>query len=68
MDGALTPTVVGLPINTRIPGNYTVTYTACDLRTPPRCASISRQVIVVQTIVPVITLFGNFSVRQEEGL
>lgn len=64
VDGSRTSAIVtsGLPINTRQTGNFTVTYSVCDLRTPPRCASISRMVMVVQTVVPVITLYGSFSV------
>jgi predicted GH43/DUF377 family glycosyl hydrolase len=63
VDGSVPVSVTGLPINTHITGNYTITYTACDRRTPPHCASVTRLVIVVQTIPPVITLVGNATVR-----
>eukprot|EP00048_Salpingoeca_helianthica_P012635 m.185510 g.185510 ORF g.185510 m.185510 type:complete len:2671 (+) comp15398_c0_seq5:162-8174(+) len=66
-DGNLTSSIVvsGLPINTLIIGSKTLTYTSCDLRTPPRCASITRTVNVVQTIVPVITLLGSAAMTVE---
>ena len=50
MDGTLSTTLSGVPINTNITGNYTVTCSACDLRTPPHCASVTRLVEVIQTI------------------
>lgn len=63
VDGTLSTSLSGVPINTHITGNYTVTCSACDLRTPPHCASVTRLVEVIQTIPPVITLLGNASVR-----
>jgi len=61
VDGVLTSSinVTGLPINTAITRNNTVTYSCCDRRSPPICASITRTVWVVQTALPVITLLGN---------
>lgn len=67
VDGVLTNsiTTTGLPINTHVTGTYYVHYSVCDLRTPPNCASATRTVIVVQTIVPVITLVGLASMPVE---
>ena len=58
-------TVRGLPINTNVLRNYTITYSSCDLSVPPNCDSISRVVEIVQTRVPVITMHGSAFVSLE---
>ena len=58
LDGTVAVSTAGLPINTHILRNYTLTYSACDGRSPPNCASINRTVVIVQTNVPIITLNG----------
>ena len=63
LDGPVAVNTSGLPINTHIIRNYTITYTACDSQAPPNCASLARTVIVVQTVVPVLTLSGLSVVR-----
>ncbi|HOH50472.1 MAG TPA: DUF5011 domain-containing protein, partial [Candidatus Hydrogenedentes bacterium] len=55
--GTLTAVPSGLPINTGVPGTYFVTYTASD---PVTLINVTaqRQVDVVDTVAPVITLQG----------
>ena len=62
-DGTVPVTVVGLPINTNVLTSYTITYTACDSRSPPNCASATRTVQIVETTVPIITMLGSATVR-----
>lgn len=64
VDGDLTAdiTTTGLPIDTWQLQNFSVQYSVCDRRSPPHCASISRVVMVVQTVVPVIRLNGDYLV------
>eukprot|EP00047_Mylnosiga_fluctuans_P019868 m.87012 g.87012 ORF g.87012 m.87012 type:complete len:2898 (+) comp8300_c0_seq3:269-8962(+) len=60
VDGNLTNSIVVTgAVNTTVTGTYTLTYSCCDRRPVPNCASITRTVIVVQTILPVITVLGN---------
>lgn len=58
LDGRVSVTVSGLPINTNILRSYTLTYRACDSRPTPNCATITRSVQIVQTAVPVISVLG----------
>jgi len=65
LDGPVSVSVSGLPINTNRLVNYNIVYSACDGRSPPRCASITRVVRIVQNTVPIIRLIGSSNVRVE---
>lgn len=63
LDGTVAVTTTGLPINTNLIRNYTISYRACDARA--LCATLNRTVIIVQTTVPVITLLGLSTITVE---
>lgn len=64
-DGSLTPNVANL-VNTAVPGPYTVTYTVSDAA-GNAAIPVVRQVNVVDTTPPVITLTGDPEVTVECG-
>lgn len=67
IDGDVTSSiVVSNPVNTSVPGSYTVRYNASDSSSNP-ADEVTRTVNVVDTTSPVITLLGSASLTVECG-
>ncbi|AXT52557.1 DUF5011 domain-containing protein [Aquimarina sp. BL5] len=66
-NGDITADIVTVnPVNTAVPGVYTVTYNVSDAADND-AVEVTREVTVVNTSVPVITLSGNATVTVEAG-
>lgn len=68
VDGDISATIAttGLPINTAIPGAYTITYNVSDAAGNP-AIQITRTVNVVDVTTPIITLLGENPITIELG-
>ncbi|WP_299605434.1 immunoglobulin-like domain-containing protein [uncultured Aquimarina sp.] len=66
-DGDITAAIVTVnPVNTAIPGVYTITYNVSDV-TGNNAVEVTREVTVVDTTIPVITRLGATTVTVEIG-
>ncbi len=66
-DGDITADIVTVnPVNTALPGVYTITYNVSDAA-GNNAVEVTREVTVVNTSVPVITLSGDATVTVEAG-
>ncbi|WP_369821271.1 immunoglobulin-like domain-containing protein, partial [Oleiphilus sp. HI0080] len=67
VDGPLTGSIsTNNPVNTNIPGTYTVTYNVSDVA-GNFAAQVTRTVIVADTTPPAISLIGSSTVNVEQG-
>ena len=64
-DGVLSVTVGGDTVDASVVGTYVITYSATD--SSGNISSVSRTVIVEDTIAPVVTLIGSSSINVECG-
>ena len=68
LDGDVTANIVTVnPVNTNVPGVYTVTYNVSDA-SGNDAIEITREVTVSDTTIPVITLLGNATITIEAGM
>ncbi|WP_459210673.1 immunoglobulin-like domain-containing protein [Aquimarina rhabdastrellae] len=66
-DGDITTDIVTInPVNTAVPGVYTVTYNVSDT-TGNAAIEVIRQVTVVDTTLPIITLIGDNPIEIAQG-
>ncbi len=67
LDGDITTEIVTVnPVDTSVPGIYTVTYNVSDVAEND-AIQVTREVTVVDTTVPVISLIGDATVTVEAG-